>query len=283
MRALVTGGGGFAGRHLVNRLREAGYTVAPAGHNTEISVDFRLFEQVAELISDFRPELSFHLAGTTSVVEMARDPMGGNQNVVKPAINLMEALAQRVPASRLLLVSTCEVYGRPQRLPIDEDCPMAPIDVYGSARAAVEYMVGGYRGRGLDVQIVRAFHHAGPGQDRRALLGDWAARVAAGERQIAVGNLQLRRDYSDVRDVVAGYQLIAENGMRNGLYNLCSGQAHSLAELFRLLCGPEVEAVEEPSPRMEAPVLLGSAARAEALGWKRRYALAQTLADLAGR
>lgn len=282
MRVLVTGGGGFAGQHLVRRLSDAGQSVVSAGHNADISMDFRIFEQVVEVVETVRPDIAYHLAGTSSVAELARDPLGGNQNVVKPALHLMEVLAQKAPECRMLLVSTCQVYGRPPRLPIDEGCPMAPVDLYGSARAAVEYMVSGYRARGLDVRIARAFHHTGPGQDRRFALGDWAARVAAGERQIPVGNLQLRRDYSDVRDVVAGYQLIAEEGERSGLYNLCSGEAQTMGSLFRLLCGEGVEPVEKPERLRtgEAPVLLGSPEKAESLGWKRRYTLEETFRDM---
>lgn len=281
MRALVTGAAGFAGRHLVALLRARRHDVVAAGHGAEASVDFRIAEHVADLVEDARPDVVFHLAGTSSAVEMARDPAGGNANVVQPAVNVLEAVAFRAPAARVLLASGHHVYGRPGRLPVDEACPMQPTDLFGAAKAAVEYMTRTYRERGVHVVIARAFDHTGPGQDRRSPVADWAARAAAGEARIPVGDLGLRRDVSDVRDVVAGYLLIAERGEPGQAYNLCSGRAVALRDLFAL-CAPGAEPVEDPSlaRRGEPTALLGSAARAEALGWARRHPLEVTIADL---
>lgn len=281
MRALVTGAAGFAGRHLVALLGARGHEVVAAGHGADVSVDFRMAEDVADLVEGARPDVVFHLAGTSSAAEMVRDPAGGNANVVQPAVNVLEAVAFRAPSARVLLASGCQVYGRPPRLPIDEACPLRPTDLFGAAKAAVEYMTRTYRERGVRVVIARAFDHTGPGQDRRSPLADWAARSVAGERRIPVGDLELRRDVSDVRDVVEGYLLLAERGEPGEAYNLCSGRALALRELFAL-CAPGAEPVEDPARvrRGEVPALLGSPAKAEALGWARRYPIATTIADL---
>ncbi len=278
---LVTGAGGFAGRHLVAALEEEGREVVSAGHATDRSVDFRVAEHVRELIEEVRPSVVFHLAGTSTLAELLRDPQGGNYNVVQPAVNLLEAVAEAAPGARVVLCSPCEVYGRASRLPTDERSPLAPLDLYGAARAAVEFIVRSYAGRGVSVVIARAFHFTGPGQDRRSPLGDLAARVARHE-PLRVGNLALRRDYSDVRDIVRGLVLLAERGEPGEAYNLCSGATRSMRELAGKLAGEGAILTEDPtlSHPGEAPVYLGSPARAEALGWRRRWELDRTLADL---
>lgn len=281
MKAIVTGANGFAGRHLVQYLRDRGDAVIAAGHGADVEIDFRFVEDAKSLVAQAQPDVIFHLAGTSSVKEVQRDPVSGNQNVVQPALNVLEAVVTEAAHARVLLVSTCHVYGRPARLPIDEAAPLAPVDLYGGARAAVEYMVATYRARGAQVVIARAFHHTGPGQDRRFAVAGWAARAVAGDRAIPVGDLSLRRDYSDVRDIVAGYALLAAHGQPGEAYNLCSGRAVALSEIFAL-AAPDVTPAPDPARmrRNDPPVLLGTSARAEALGWTRRYALEDTIDDL---
>ncbi len=274
MRALVTGANGFAGRHLVSLLRSRGDTVLAAGHGAPWPCDFRLGDQVAEAVEEARADVIFHLAGTSSVAEAARDPRGANENIVGPAVHVMQAAGR----ARVLLVSTCHVYGEGRT---GEEDPLGPVDVYGAARASVEYMAATFRAKGRDIVIARAFHHTGPGQDRRFAFGDWAARYAAGERVISVGNLEVRRDYADVRDIVAGYVVLAERAQSLGAYNLCSGAARSLRELFSMVAPDAVAVVDSTRIRgREVAEIVGSAARAEALGWRRFHRIEETLAAL---
>ena len=282
MRALVTGANGFAGRHLVEQLRDAGHHVVAAGHGAEEEIDFRETEEVEWICEQARADVIFHLAGTSSLADMKRDPTGGNLNIVKPAMNLLDELLNRHRSTRLVIVSTCHVYGRPQRLPIAEDHAMAPIDLYGAARAAVEHIVKSYVAMGLDIVTARAFHHTGPGQDRRFAVPDWISQhVAAPDQPVRVGNLDVRRDYADVRDVVAGYALLAERGQRGASYNLCSGSAVPLRTLFEWACPGATPLTEAQRTRKsEVAILWGDPSKAEALGWTRRYDLMQTVTDL---
>ena len=271
--ALVTGAGGFAGKHLVHHLLEEGWRVAAAGHNCEWSVDFRMVDQVEQAFHEVQPDVVFHLAGTSSVAEMERDPVGGAENITVPVAHVLA----NIGLARLLLVSTCHVYGAGST---DEEAHLRPLDRYGAARASAEFLA---QRSGKDVVIARAFHHTGPGQDRRFALADWAARWRAGETRIPVGNLDVARDYSDVRDVVAGYRVLAERSRPGQAYNLCSGATVTMRELFTRLC-PGSTPIEDPTRvrGKEVPVLQGSAAKAEALGWTRKWTLEETLAGVRG-
>ena len=282
MRALVTGANGFAGRHLVQQLRDAGHHVVAAGHGAEEEIDFREAEEVEWICGQANADVVFHLAGTSSLADMKRDPTGGNLNIVKPAMNLFDELLSRHRSTRLVIVSTCHVYGRPQRLPIPEDHAMAPIDLYGAARAAVEHIVKSYLALGLDIVTARAFHHTGPGQDRRFAVPDWISQhLSAPDQPVRVGNLDVRRDYTDVRDVVAGYALIAERAQRGTRYNLCSGVSTPLRTLFEMACpGATALSDDQRTRKSEVAVLWGDPSKAEALGWTRRYDLKQTVTDL---
>ncbi len=273
----MTGAAGFAGKHLCAALRQRGHEVIAAGHNAECPVDFRLLELVAELFSDTNPDVVFHLAGTSSVAQMRQGPADTQtENIVHPLLNVLECAGKR----RVLYVSTCHVYGAG---PTDESAPMRPTELYGAARASAEAMARRHVHKGGDVVIARAFHHTGPGQDRRFALSDWAHRYAAGERQLPVGNLDVRRDYFDVRDAVGGYVILAEQGAAGQAYNLCSGTSRTMAELFGILC-PGAEPVIDSSRQRgkEVPLIEGSPARVEALGWTRRFSIEQTLGDLRG-
>jgi GDP-4-dehydro-6-deoxy-D-mannose reductase len=269
--ALVTGAGGFAGKHLVEHLLAEGWRVAAAGHNCEWSVDFRMADQVEQAFREVHPDVVFHLAGTSSVAEMERDPVGGAENITVPVAHVLANLG----SARLLLVSTCHVYGAGAT---EEGAPLRPQDRYGAARASAEFLA---TRSGRDVVIARAFHHTGPGQDRRFALADWAARWRAGEARIPVGNLDVSRDYSDVRDVVAGYRLLAERSRAGEIYNLCSGVTVTMRELFSRLC-PGSRPVEDATRvrGREVPVIQGSARKAAALGWTRKWTLDETLADV---
>lgn len=275
---LVTGANGWLGRRVEATLASRGVSVVGAGHGHENSLELRLLDDVKELVARVRPSLVIHLGGTSTLGEVLRDPAGGNQNVVQPAVNVMEALATEAPGARVLLVSPAEVYGRAGRLPTDETSPLVPVDLYAAARAAVEYMSRSYRTRGVDVVVARLFACVGPGLDRRWLLGDAAWHAREG-KPLRLGNPELRRDVLDVRDAVEGLLLVAERALPGGTINLCSGRAWRVAELVERI-GAAWEVDPDRAQKTDLPILLGTPARAEALGWTRRFPVEETLATL---
>ncbi len=285
MRVLVCGAAGHAGGHLVARLRAQGDDVVAAGHDAEEVVDFRVPDDVHALVRACAPDAVVQLAGPASAAAMALDPLEGNGNVVQPCVHVMEAAVQHAPRARLLLVTGHAVYGRAHRLPMDEAHPRAPSDGFGAAKAAVEYMAQGYVARGLDVVIARPFPYTGPpaAPEARGAWADgevarWALAGVRGEPTCEVAAPARRIDLSDVRDVVEGYVCLLARGARGEAYNLCSGAAVSVEELFAE-AAPGVGLLPAEGTS-SAPVVLGDASRARALGWTPAHARAETLRDL---
>lgn len=277
----MTGAAGFAGRHLVELLRGQGERVVACGHDAEVALDLRDPGRVDALVERVAPTFVVLLAGTSTRTAMARDPTGGNENVVLPAVHVLRSLARWAPAARVVVASCCQVYGRAARLPTDEAQPLRPVDLYGSARATVEYFARRAATDGLPVVVARAFDYTGAGQGPDAELAGWAAAGRAGSSRLVVADLSRRRDVCDVRDVATGLALLARLGAPGEAYNLCSGDARPMSELFAAVA-PGVEPLPEPTtrPLREVPVFHGDPRKAEALGWRRDHPLEETLRAL---
>ena len=183
-------------------------------------------------------------------------------------------------SARAIVVSTCHVYGTPVALPIAETHRCRPEGVYSSTKYKAEQVA---QSLDRDVVIVRAFHHTGPGQNEAYALSDWAAQLRRGAPEIRVGNLQIRRDYTDVRDVVAGYRLAAEQGVSGEIYNLCAGESHSMGSLLSMLtANTSVRVATQPDRfrKADVPELCGDPSKFRTLGWKRKYSIQETMASM---
>ncbi|MBI5309962.1 MAG: GDP-mannose 4,6-dehydratase [Actinobacteria bacterium] len=300
-RAFVTGVSGFAGRQLASQLVEAGWEVAgtvgarTSGVNpvTEHSVQIDDCDTLTRLISGFEPDVVFHLAAivdtvqTPSVLELHRVNTLGT-------VAVTEALAAAAPAARLVYASSAFAYGHVDEnsWAIPESTPLRPVTPYGASKAAGESLVHQFsRLHGAEVVVTRAFQHTGPGHTGAYALADWARQLAALERagggEIAVGELSVARDYLDVRDVASAYLAVAERGAPGATYNVCSGEPVTMRELLEGLIAQfdaDVEIVTDESRlrKVDQPVFAGDpAALKRDTGWRREYALDQTLAALA--
>ena len=207
-------------------------------------------------------------------------------------LNLCTAAAALKPRPRVLLVSSSEVYGSVgSEIPITEDQPFAPVTPYAASKAAAE-MVGlqSWLGRGLDVIRARPFNHTGPGQRTGFVVPDLASQVALAARgqlsRIATGNLEVRRDITDVRDVVRAYRLLLLDGEAGAAYNVCRGEPVLISDLLRTLmklAGTDVPVWADPARARPAdvPVQVGDHGRVKALtGWQPEVPLEKTLADV---
>jgi GDP-4-dehydro-6-deoxy-D-mannose reductase len=284
---LVTGGGGFAGSRLVDCLRERREAVvAPP----RAELDLLDADAVRALVARMRPRAVFHLAAQASVPRSWSAPADTVLGNTAMTLNVLEAVRLEAPEAPVLVASSGEVYGPPERLPVDEGAPLRPQNPYAVSKAASDLLAGQYAdARGLRVVRVRTFNLAGPGQSDDYVVGTVARQVA--EAQLAgadrvvlrIGNLDPRRDITDVRDAVRAYAAALE--LEPGAYNVCSGAALSVRELIDVVgrvAGIEVahEVDPERTRAHEVDEIRGSADRLRAgTGWSPEIPLEQTVGD----
>jgi GDP-4-dehydro-6-deoxy-D-mannose reductase len=313
VRCFVTGIGGFVGRHLAEALLAAGHEVRGMVQRSEGTAGLRElaerhagFDAAALVVGDvadrgsiehalvaWPPDCVFHLAAIAYAPRAETDPSRTFTVNVLGTIHVLDAAHVAAPAARVLIAGSSEAYGavRADELPIVEDAALRPVSLYGVSKAAADQAAfeRWWRLR-YPVVRVRAFNHTGPGQSADFVCSDFARQVARIEAGLAppvlrVGNLEARRDFSDVRDVVRGYILLAERGEPGEAYNLCSGEAVSITQIVEWLSEESAVAIrcegEGRRARVnEIPVVVGDAGRATALGWHPAIPLRQTLRDL---
>ncbi len=182
---------------------------------------------------------------------------------------MLEAVRAHAPDAAVVAVSSGEVYGPPVRIPVTETAPLHPQNPYAVSKASTDLLARFYAdAHGLRVTIARAFNHAGPGQEPIYAIASFAKQAAEGDT-ITTGNPDTRRDYTDVRDVVRAYRLLAEHGTPGEAYNVCSGRTASAKEL--VADARREGAPHQPGPRARArgdggPRLGREAARGHGMG-----------------
>jgi len=278
---LVTGAAGFVGGYLLAELGER--AVAARADVTDAA-------DVGRELGEVEPDAVVHLAAFSSVAGSWESPVEVWRVNALGTVALLEAVREERPSARVLVVSTGEVYGRAEVLPTPEEEPIRPLSPYSASKAAAELACErARRADGLDVVVARAFPHVGPGQDERFAVASWAGQLARLKAQgggtLAVGDLSIERDLTDVRDVVRAYRLLLEPSVEAGTYNVASGRTVRLAEVVETLVGltgcPVTVEVDEARLRpADIPILCGDATRLrEATAWSPTIPLAQTLAD----
>ncbi|AZD11484.1 GDP-mannose 4,6-dehydratase [Pseudomonas chlororaphis] len=286
-RLFVTGLNGFVGRHLRSRLdaADSGWELLPAP-------PFDLTQP--QSLQDLWPELPdavIHLAGQTFVPEAFRDPARTLQINLLGTLNLLQALKARGFSGTFLYISSGDVYGQVSEndLPIDERQPPSPRNPYAVSKASTELLCLQWgMSEGWPVMVARPFNHIGTGQ-----LDSFA--VASAARQIAriklglqaprleVGDIDVTRDFLDVADVVNAYLALLRSGVPGQVYNICSGQEHSIRSLIQQLADiaqVEMELVQDPARlrRAEQRRVCGSHARLQAVtGWTPETTIKQSL------
>jgi GDP-4-dehydro-6-deoxy-D-mannose reductase len=285
---LITGATGFAGAHLARACADAGDAVTGTG---SAGVDLLDAAAVEEHVAAVGPDVVYHLAAKAHVGESWREPAAYLHDNVAMTRNVLEAVRRHAADAVVVAVSSGELYGPPEHLPVDEHAPLRPQNPYAVSKAATDLLAGFYGdAHGLRVIRPRAFNHAGPGQPPLFALASFARQVAAGLEsgeepvRVVTGNAHARRDFTDVRDVVRAYRLLAARG-EPGVYNVCSGRAISAAELVGALgetAGVVVDhRVDDALVRAhEVMEVRGSYERLRAsTGWEPAIPLSQTLAD----
>jgi GDP-4-dehydro-6-deoxy-D-mannose reductase len=289
VRVLVTGSKGFVGRWLLAHLESRGDQVT----GLDAEVDVTDGPRVTDAVTTAVPEAICHLAAQASVGASWKDQAATYAINTFGALNVLEAALACDRPPRVLLISSSEVYGRvaPDELPIHEDQPFAPVSPYAASKAAGELIgLQAWLGRGLEVVRARPFNHTGPGQRPDfvvpALARQVAALAAAGGGVLETGNLDVRRDITDVRDVVRAYRNLLEVGSSGQVYNVCRGESVSIEEVARRLldmAGVDAEIVVDPARvrPVDLPDLRGDPARLHAATrWAPEIPFDETLASV---
>lgn len=296
MKTLVTGGGGFAGSYLVKDLLQHGHSVKsisngppPAGQaDIYTNLDLLNLKEVAKI--DFKDiDVIFHLAGLTNVGESFSKPALYIKVNTEIQINLFETCIAQKAQPRFIIISSGLIYDPKCKSPLDESSEVVANSPYSVSKIDQEALAQYYSTRNFEVVIARAFNHVGPGQLPGFLVADLAKRIAeaekAGQSTIKVGNLQAKRDYSDVRDIVAAYELLAEQGRPGEIYNVCSGTPRSGEEILNiLLANSSTKLGTEPDPDLmrpsDTPEIYGDPSKLKSdTGWEPKLSLEQTLKE----
>jgi GDP-4-dehydro-6-deoxy-D-mannose reductase len=297
---LVTGAAGFAGSHLLDLLAAGDHRVVawhrPGGHAPRPvpgvrwdGVDLLDRARVAEAIARLHPPVVYHCAGAAHVGRSWDSTEPTFAINVRGTHHLLDALERANVPARVLVPSSAMVYASASE-PLTETHPLVPNSPYGVSKLAQEMLAQRTDGA-LAVVIARPFNHVGPRQDPQFVASGFARRIADIEigrwpPEISVGNLEARRDLTDVRDTVRAYQLILERGEPGRPYNVCSGRAVPIGELLDLLLArARIPIAVKTDPARyrpnDTPVLVGDPARLrDELGWTPAIPLEQTLDDL---
>lgn len=297
MKILVTGAGGFVGGHLIPALEADGHEVVGTALDNEHGfrkLDVRIPEEVDAIVADVRPDACFHLAGQSSVSLSWKEPALTYEVNAHGTHYLLDAIYRHVPRCRVHVAASSDEYGKvdPSECPIDENAPLRPVSPYAVSRVAGEWIARMFHESfGLHVVVTRAFMHIGPGQPASFATADWARQVALAEGGlnepvVLTGNLEIRREFGHVRDVVRAYRAVLDKGAPGEAYNVATGEPHQLAEVLGILVDMatmEIEVRTDPTKLrpVDFPLLYGDAGKLERLtGWKPEYRLQDTLADV---
>ena len=281
-RVLVTGAGGFVGRALMRHLGSRALAA---------DVDVVDARAVLEVVRSVKPSAVIHLAARSAVAESWGSAASTWHVNAVGTVNVLDAVRTTAETARVVVVSTGEVYGASERVPCDEDAPLAPLSPYAASKLAAEVAAGrAARADGLDVVVARPFTHVGPGQSERFAIASWASQVArleaTGGGTLVVGDLSVRRDLLDVRDVCRAYELLLESGVPAGTYNGATGRPVALRDVVeRLVALSTVPiAVEVDRGRLrpvDVPIQSGDASRLRRTsGWTPEISLEETLAEM---
>lgn len=300
MKALIIGGCGFVGRYLSDALKEDGYEVAVTKMYSErmestgiwiYGLDVLDQNAVAEIIGKINPDIIFHLAAQSSVAVSWKNPELTIDVNIKGCMHVLEAVRRQEKRIRVLLIGSGEEYGRilPEEIPVNEKQGVKPGNIYAVTKVC-QNMIGSIyvQAFGMDVVMIRAFNHIGPQQAPVFVVSDFCRQVAeieAGKRKpvIKTGNLDIKRDFTDVRDVVRAYILLAEKGEAGETYNVGSGRAVSIGEILQvILSQSQVEIrIEEDREKLrpcDVPVMEADISKLRKItGWMPQISLEQTI------
>jgi GDP-4-dehydro-6-deoxy-D-mannose reductase len=308
-KVLITGASGFAGGYLAQHLLDlGGYEIfgtyrsdsskdaSPVKDKiTFLQADTQDKEQLKKVLSEVQPEGIFHLAAQAAIGESIKNPLQTLHNNIDSELLLFEALKElEMKNTRVLIVLSADVYGyvQPEDLPIDENTPFRPGNPYAVSKVACDFLAYQYwRSYKLPIIRVRPFTHMGPGQKTGFVTSDFAKQIAEIEKGkqepvVKVGNLDAKRDFTDVRDIVRAYTMVMEKGEVGEVYNIGSGASHKIEEVLTFFMDhAKVQVTKETDPTRlrpsDIPDFIADYSKLHNLtGWKPEIPFETSLQDI---
>jgi len=308
MRALITGLTGFVGSHLADYLLGLKYEVhgikrwrSPDDNIRHLKQRVRIhdcdiidYTAVQGVLQEVKPDRIYHLAAQSYVPTSWTAPDDTLTTNIRGNLNFLQAIKELDLVTRIQVAGSSEEYGLvlPEETPITEDNPLRPLSPYGVSKVAQDLLSYQYhQSYGIHVVRTRAFNHTGPRRGCPFVCSDFAHQVARIEKGlqdpvIMTGNLEAVRDFTDVRDMVRAYHLALEHGAPGEVYNIATGQGHTIQEVLDILLSlSKVTIQQQADPERlrpsDVPLLIGDCSKFRArTGWLPRIPLDQTLRDL---
>lgn len=306
LKFLITGANGFCGRHLADVLAGGSNSVygisrsipdeLVAHHPAVTYEQCNLIDHtsVYNMLKKIEPDCIFHLAAESSVASSWKSPVNIMNNNVLSQINIFEAVRELELSTRIIVACSSEEYGliKESDLPVNEKCCFNPLSTYAVSKVSQDMLAYQYfKSYDMDIVRVRSFNLTGPGRPPTYALSSFAHQIAEIEKRMAknvilVGNLDVKRDYTDVRDAVNGYCELALKAKPGTVYNLCSGKAYNLRELLNILISFSTTnvIVEKDTSKFrpsDLPIMLGDNTKIKTeIGWTPKIDIQTTLNDL---
>ena len=307
MKILITGIAGFVGSHLAKRLVQKNNEVfgiclgcedlkvlSPIRKKITIyKCDISDFLKLLKIIKRIKPKQIYHLAGVSSTGRSFAEPLLTFDSNIYGTISLLEAVRQAKTDTKVLIVSSGDIYGivKKKDIPIKETLPLNPVSPYGASKATCDILAYQYfKSYRLKIIRARAFNHIGPGQALGFAIPDFCSQIAKIEKglfspQIKVGDLSVIRDLTDVRDIVSAYQLLMRKGKAGEAYNVCSSKGYKLKQVLNKLLRlstKKIKIIQDKTKKRKAdiPILVGNNSKIKKkMGWKPKINLDKTLED----
>lgn len=304
-KVLITGIAGFAGSHLAERLL-SNWEVWGLHIDANLSnlagmkglhlleCDMTDYGKLRSVVEKLKPHSVYHLAGQSMPLFSFSHPGETLKTNIFSTLNLFEAVSECSPDTVVLNIGSGDEYGdvKESELPVNEKAELRPLNPYAVSKVTQDLLAFQYcKSKGLKSVRARPFNHIGPRQAESFVTAEFAKRIAEiesgaiAEKTLMVGNLEVAKDFLDVRDVVAAYELLVEKGVSGEVYNICSGRAYlikDIAEKLISLSTEKIEIVNDPARKRPTDTLAiyGDNARIRSLGWEPRHAFDETLKTL---
>ena len=308
MKALITGISGFAGSYLAEFLLDKDYKVFGTFYDKStfsnlngFIYNIKIFENniknyndLKQIIKKVQPDEMYHLAAISFIPTALKNPKITFDTNLYGTLNLYKAIIELKLNPKILFVGSADEYGlvNEKDIPIDEDCPLKPLNPYSISKASTDFLSYFYfKNHHLKIIRVRPFNHIGPRQSPEFVCSSFAKQIAEIERDlkepiIKVGNLEAKRDFTDVRDMVRAYWLAIQKGKVGEVYNICSRNEVSIKELldrFLNMSKKKIKIIQDPKRLRpsDLPLLSGNSTKfKKQTGWKQKYLFEKTLQDI---